>query len=83
MLQRRVHAAGLRVVILGVTLAEGAAPRILAAEAHRGAFQNQAAERQRLRQGPVDVRSAVAGFVTPLDDLLQLGMQLEIRRETR
>ena len=78
MLQRRVDAAGFGVVIFGVALAEGAASGILAAQAHRRAFQNQAAERQSFGQSPVDERTAVAGFVPALDHSLQLGMQLEI-----
>src|ERR1039458_2003286 len=55
MLRGHVTLAGLAVVEGQVALAERAAARILAAEAHGRAFERQRAERQRLPGGPIQI----------------------------
>ena len=81
-LQRNVALAGFGIVERQVPLAESAAAGILAAQPHGRAFQHQRAERQRFAEGPIDGRALVDRLAAPLDEAAQLGMQVEILRET-
>ena len=80
-LQGNVALAGFGIVEGQVALAEGAAAGILAAQAHRRAFEHQRAEGQRFGEGPVDMRGRrpldAQGFAAAFHEAAQLGMQVE------
>ena len=59
-----------------VTLHERAAAGILAGETHRGAFDEQRTEGEKLAEGPVDL-AAAAHLETLGEQLLQLGVHGE------
>src|SRR5439155_22712354 len=65
-----------------MALAECAAPAVLPAKPHGSPFQHQAAERQRLRQRPIDV-VGLERFPALLNRPGQLWVQVKIRWETR
>src|ERR1700674_2007149 len=78
MLEGNIDPVVLCIVIFNVTLTEGSAPAILPAQPHRRAFQDQAGERERLGQGPIDIppRYRLAAL---LDKASQFRVQMEIR----
>ena len=63
-----------------MALAESAAADVLPAEANRLALEHQTAERQRFAKRPID-RPAGQRLAPFFHEVLQLGMQMEIRRE--
>src|SRR5690606_16039081 len=66
--ERNVLALGLLIDPDRVSLAEGAAARILARQAHPEAFRNEAAERQRFRRGPIEPLAILAHGALGIDD---------------
>ena len=78
--ERRVLRFGLVVDEHRVALAERAPPRVLAGEADRRALEEQRAERERLRERPVDV--VVVELLAPVaDDALELRVHREAGRD--
>ena len=67
MVQRHVARLGLLIVEDGVALRKGAALAVLAGQAHRVAFVDQRAERQRFGHGPVDPDAGLDHLAAILD----------------
>ena len=81
--ERGPGVAGLGVVTARVALREGAAARVLAADADRRALEQQRAERERLGRAPVE-RQRALGHLRAAGELLDhLRVQVEARRHGR
>src|ERR1035437_3673659 len=77
-LRGQVALAGFGIVERQMALAEGAAAGILAAEAHRGAFERQRAEGQRFAESPIEIAALGDDFAALFDEAAQFGMQVKV-----
>ena len=81
MLDRRVLGARLRVVEDEVAVRERAALRVLARDSHGRALLDQAPERERLGERPVDPAVGTEHVAAALELGQELGMNREVRRD--
>ena len=83
MIERRIPLLGLLIEQHGVALREGAALAVLAGKPHPMPVEQQGAEGQRLRCGPVDVFPDSIASAPVFQETIERAVQVEIRRQGR